>query len=795
MNKPLYIKINAIYRKLRTSEQEETTFYLHAPVGTGKTMAVQYYYRNREKETLWLSGRRYYLPEKPSAEELQQAGTKIIVIDDLSWITDDDSIRYILDLIHHPEFHVVLIGRSRVPGWLMREQMEEALQQADIRDLMMEPEHVEAYLKERKIKADDHVIARIHRDTQGYPLALAILTIHLEKGTPYSPELLEQTRQELFDYFDYAFFDQWRKEEQELLLSVAGFDSFDLEFARMLTYHTDVMKLLDYAYSVGDFLQRDGDDRFVLHPLLKEYLLWKRKRVWSGERCSQLHERASVYYELKGDIIAALMECQEINNQERVIDLLEKNALQQTGTGHYLDTSRFYSGLTEQTLLNHPILMAGEAMRCSMLQETDRSEVWYQKLKDFAADPWNGNQARMEARNRIAYLDLMLPHRKNDSVLAAMKRVSQQRLDHTIEVPELSVSDGFPSILNGGRDFTPWCSRDVELTRLLRKPLEDVLGVHGAGVAETALAESVFEKADQDDYEVITLLNVAYRKAETRGTADTCFAVLGAIVRCYILHGQMERAEDRLAAFKMRQAGKLSGELTANLHALEAWMSLLRCDQVAVRAWFDSQLSEVMDFRITNRYQYLIKLRCYIAMEKYDAAQILLACMKRMFTDYERPYMKLELELLQAILSQRQKLKGWQKQFERVYREAGKCHFVWLIAQEGIAVLPLLQSWEAGHPEAEADEYHQLVKARIETMVFQYPAYLTAEAVLSEPLTETEQRILQLNSCGKTLPEILELCKISKRTLRFHNGNIYRKLGVKNKGDSILAAKQLGLLT
>ena len=79
-------------------------------------------------------------------------------------------------------------------------------------------------------------------------------------------------------------------------------------------------------------------------------------------------------------------------------------------------------------------------------------------------------------------------------------------------------------------------------------------------------------------------------------------------------------------------------------------------------------------------------------------------------------------------------------------------------------------------------------------MAFQYPDYLVKENVLAEPLSEAEKRVLRLHNSGMNTEQILEMCSFTRSTLKFHNRNIYRKLGVKNKTDALLAAKQLGIV-
>ena len=64
---------------------------------------------------------------------------------------------------------------------------------------------------------------------------------------------------------------------------------------------------------------------------------------------------------------------------------------------------------------------------------------------------------------------------------------------------------------------------------------------------------------------------------------------------------------------------------------------------------------------------------------------------------------------------------------------------------------------------------------------------------LKEPLTKTERRVLHLLCEGLNADEICEIMEISYSGIKFHNKNIYRKLGVTNRNEAVRKAFLLGL--
>jgi len=71
----------------------------------------------------------------------------------------------------------------------------------------------------------------------------------------------------------------------------------------------------------------------------------------------------------------------------------------------------------------------------------------------------------------------------------------------------------------------------------------------------------------------------------------------------------------------------------------------------------------------------------------------------------------------------------------------------------------------------------------------------TADAILSSGLSNREIDVLKLLEMPLTNKEIAQRLFISSETVKKHNFNIYRKLGVNDRRQAVAAAKKLGLLS
>ena len=438
------------------------------------------------------------------------------------------------------------------------------------------------------------------------------------------------------------------------------------------------------------------------------------------------------------------------------------------------------------------MLMAGMSMLYSMLLDDEKSEYWYEKLKAFAADAKGG--VRREAKSRLAYLDIGLPHRGSRDVLQVMKTIPALLFDQGNHLPEFSVTSNLPSTMNGGKDFCHWSPDDTALANTVGSLVERVLGRYGKGLVKAALGESYYEKG-KDNYQVMTLLTRAQMETEQGGTMEIAFATVGIRVRLTLLQGDLQAAQELLSSFERAAKQQHATQLLPNIQALRCRLALYEGDMAGAEQWIKTAPDEDIEFCSLERYRYLTKVRCYLAKGEYIKAQALLEKLRYYAEQTNRPYIRMETGLLSAVTKERAG-GPWQEELGAVLREAEHYRFLRLITEEGAAVWPLLQKEKKALLEAgnlDMDWLGRLLR-EAEEMARRYPLYLKKQTATTADFHPTALTILRLQADGLSVNQIAQKLNMKPFSVSYHIQENYRKLKVSRKADALLAARSLGII-
>ena len=758
--------------------------FFSAPCGFGKTAVAEALLSGREVLRLSADSADFSLP---SAE----ADWQILLLDDLQDMQEEQDWNALCELIRTcPERRFVLLSRGAPPGCLMAFQYTGLMTVLEADDLLFDADDVRRLLRLYGVEAADSEIDGILKESVGYPLGVAITARCMSPGKPWTPELVARVFREVFLYFETAIYRRFDLPVRRFLLELAPFESFDLEMARMVSGDPRAGNLLDWLLRYTTMFRCDDRQHYHFWSGFREFLLWEMEREYTEEKRRALLSRGGLYYELKEDYAHALECYTSGGDHSKVSELLVRNAELHPGMGHYAEMEKYYRSLPEAEILASPSLMQGVSMLCALAMDYAGSERWYGELQKFAERCGRQDAAGKQARSRLAWLDISLPQRGVNGLTETIPAVFRLLMNKEVTLPSFSVTSALPSIMNGGKDFSPWSKKDDLLYKTLRIPVEAVLGRDGVGLADCAIAESKFEKGEDVAGRMLSLLP-QLNEVRNRGAPDMEFAISGLLARSQLVSGQPADARRTIEVLRECFAERGLTRFLPNMDAMLCRIDMHTGDLDAADAWYREKAPrEPTHLNVMRRYQYLTQAMVELEDGRPDAAQLTLAPLEPYVQNCARIIDGIHLNVLTAIALHRKKDEGWRERLTAALDAAAEYRFIRTVSVYGTAVLPLLEALDWDGNKA----WRKRLMAAVRTQAAFYPHFLEPRLAPGEELTPTELQILHLLCADKSNAEIAQIMDVKLPTVKTHVSHILEKLDVKRRAEAKTAAKKLHLV-
>ena len=758
--------------------------FFSAPCGFGKTVLADALLRGRNVLRQSAADPDCAIP--PSAQDWD-----ILLIDDLQLMQEEVGQQALCELIRSsPERHFVLLSRGVPPGCLTAFQYTGLMTVLEADDLLFDADDVRRLLRLYGVEAADSEIDGILKESVGYPLGVAITARCMSPGKPWTPGLVARVFREVFLYFETAIYRRFDLPVRRFLLELAPFESFDLEMARMVSGDPRAGERLDWLLRYTTMLRYDDCQRFHFWSGFRAFLLWEMEREYTEEKRRALLSRGGLYYELKEDFSSALDCYTRGGDHAKVSELLIRNAELHPGMGHYAEMEQYYRALPEAEILASPSLMQGMSMLCALSADYDGSEHWYGCLKRFVERCGKEDAAGRQARGRLAWLDISLPQRGVKRLTDTIPAVFQLLTNKELSLPSFSVTSALPSIMNGGKDFSPWSKKDDLLYHTMRIPVEAVLGRDGVGLADCAIAESKFEKGEDISPRMLPLVQ---RMNDIRrgGTPDMEFAVSGLLARSQLASGQPADARRTIEVLRECFAERGLTRFLPNMDAMLCRIALHTGDLDEADVWYRVKAPrEPMHINILKRYQYFTQAMVELANGKPDSALLTLTPMEPYCTACMRYIDTIHLKMLTAIALYQKRDEAWREPLTAALALAEEYRFIRTVSVYGTAVLPLLEALDWDGNKA----WRKRLMAAVRTQAAFYPHFLEPRLAPGEELTPTELQILHLLCADKSNAEIAQIMDVKLPTVKTHVSHILDKLDVKRRAEAKTAAKKLHLV-
>lgn len=782
-----YIHVKpAIEVQFQKCMERGRVLFFSAPCGFGKTVTAEKLIRQTGEKYRSVSGDRV-----PFEQLIEDPNWKILFVDDLQMMQEKKDLQALCSLIReNPDRRFILASRGLPPGCLMAFQYTGLMSVLHADVLLFDREDIRKLFQEWEVPVTDSELSGVTKESIGHPLGVVITIRHMAEGQTFGPELVAGAFREVFRYFETAIYKRFDLNIRRFLLELAPFEQFDLDMARIVSGDPRVGEMLDWLQRNTTMLRYDETQRFHFWPQFRAFLMWEMDREYPEEKKKTLYSRGGMYYELKEDFVHA-MDCYiRGGDHSKVSELLIRSAELHPGMGHYYEMEKYYHSLPEKEILASPALMQAMSMLCAMEMDYEKSEQWYEALKQFAEQCDRMDAGGRQARSRLAWLDISLPQREVSGLTDTIPAVFRLLRGKEITLPPFSVTSTLPSIMNGGKDFSDWSKKDDMLYQVLRIPVEAVLGKDGVGLADCAIAESKFEKGEDITHRMLSLVQRA-GEIQRNGTPDIEFAVTGLLIRSQMASGRSDDAVRTMEQLRTRFAENGLDRFLPNMDAMRCRMDLYVGDLDRADDWYREKAPrDLMKLNVMKRYQYLTQAMVELAAGKNQDVLLTLSSLELYCRTCRRHLDSIHLLIIRAIACWREKDKTWKTYLDEALDIAEEYQFIRPVSGYGAAVLPLLEECSRD----DQNKWYLRLMAAVREQAAYYPAFLQPRTAPGESLTATELQILQLICADKSNAEIGKIMDIKLPTVKTHVSHILDKLGVSRRSEAKTAAKKRWLI-
>ena len=774
-------------RKLRDAAVRNNSIYLYGATGYGKTSIAASVFD--PACALWIDC------DDAADNILRQltacSPSRYTVLDDLHCVEDTALQRKIVQLIGRGGCPMVLIGRAPLPAWLSGLELQSGLTVIPEDDLWVTDGELTELCASLGLRLPPQRIRELLDINEGNIMALGLFLRRIQQGTADGKPLEADMRKDFKAYLDEEVVSHWSRDIQDFLTQVCVVDSFTLPMAEYITGNDGCALLLSRAEKVGNILScTNGVWR--MRQVLLETMRERALRTLGRKGYNRLLSRAGEFLEQDGHTVRALAIYRQCSQEDRIHNILVQEARKHPGVGNYWALRQYYQALPPAEIEKEPTLMAAESVLYSVLMNTEKSEYWYSRLKQYAGSA--KGTARNEAVGEIAYLDVVLPHRGSGNMVSILKSIPGLMRSSGDVLRPVSLTNNQPSLMNGGKDFCEWSKTDIFLANTLGPIVEKILGKTGVGLVQTALGESAYEKGE-DRFRVLAYLTQGQNQSENNGIAEMTWVAIALQAKLALCAGDMEYAQKLAEGMLQGLDPEHQPQLYEAVTAFSCWLRLYRNETGTIRRWLETAPDETVEFCTLNRYFYMVKIYCYAALGKHTEALGLVSRMMAYAAYAQRTYIRLECGLLQAIVLRRMG-DTWKEGFLQTLSAISQYHFVPIVSEKGAAVLPLLTEAKTAFCQRcpGAAGWFSQVLDKTTHMARLYPNYLKGTGIDISAFSDTALEVLRLQAAGYTTKEIAQQLHITQRTVKYHAGENYRKLDARNLVDAVQIAQSLHIL-
>lgn len=774
-------------------------------------------------------------------ELAQLPGQYTLVLEDYHAITSPqvhETVTFLLD--HLPAtLHLVLMTRREPPLPLARLRTRNELCELGASDLRFSREETQAFLQQAlRLSLSEEGLARLEQRTEGWIAGLHLMALALQgRSEPQEVEEFLTTftgeHRYILEYLADEVLATQPEPLQTFLLQTSFLNRLTGPLCDAVTSRNDSTFVLEQLERANLFLiplsSTDGQQWYRYHLLFADAMRRYARQRLSQDSVLTLYEKASLWAEtrgLLGEAVEAALAARQFGRAATLIEqLLESRDLNELYT-----LRRWVEQLPSDVLYRHPALCFNYAMvllftsdryapaTAALLEPSLRAaeESWRLEKNDPRLGQllslrgvvafWQGDFFRSFDYVRQS-LELLAEHdvywRGISLTQLGLEELLAGRINSasSVIIEARALSEAAQNIHTKLAatlllaEISTWQGEFDQAGQYYQQVLAEAIGGEGMlddqgqallGLGAIALERNDLEAAEQH-------ASRALKIGQQRSHEGLQLQATLTLARVRQVRGQTAQAQEQLQTLVTRLRHPSS---VREIQAAQAWLALAVGDLAAVQQW-QAAIAEQNDRvpLIQQEREALIFARLYLAQNDGQATLEQLAGWRADARAQGRLRSEIEILSLQALAHFAQgELAQAEQAMTRALIMAQPRGFCRIFLDEGEQMAALLQAVIPRLARRSLAAYAASLLRAFAPVPSTSPAAPAAPALLFEPLSLQEQRVLRLLVAGLSNPEIARELVVSRNTVKTHVKNIYRKLNVTKREEAGEAARELNLL-
>lgn len=786
INIPIEIT-NSLRKKFAEKWESHPVIVFAASCGSGKTTAARALLKGKSI---------YYIDAYAGFEARELVGARncdCLVVDNAQELDDDYLVKCIRSLVDScPNLHLLVMTRGAVPAWVVSYRIRglaAIFGEDDFRlDAMTAKHLVEDY--GANIETSD--LKRLLENTDGYALAIAIAARKIAEGKQYDKDFGAQTADEVHDFFITEMFGRLDMPTRQLLVKLSLFESFTFKLACAITDDERASTRLERLRKTNSAFEGDPECKgaYRMKGMWRRALRGEADKRLTSEEIAHIYETAGEFYAKHGEVARALSCYEKAGRTDMIRQQLIDNTRHLVSLGSYRSAEPYYLQITEDEVLSSPLLTYGMSLLCSLQMRPLEGERWREALFDYASNKDMPQEKRKDALVRYEYLRLLLPQYKTGDFLEALLKVCHVLDETGLEAPMCSITSGAPGFLGGTHDFSALLHAQGGDLSAYEEEFARVFGAEGRFFARFAGIEYAFARGELKKSQLHELSR-ALPGVRRERLYDMEFAISALIARGELSFGKPEAALEVIDG--MLETFAKSDETAAQLErtrTLRCRVALYTSNEAVVSDWLANDAAPLFAPPQPERsYLYMTQALAYVARGEYRKALYAIDAVEGSYMSDERVLNRIFVKAVTAIC-QYQLGAEWHDVLQEAIDIADEYGFIMVLAQFGSAMQIMLDGFEY----RASGEFSQKLAAFSTGEAYTFPNFFKKAMVLENPLTQTEQQVLELLCDDMSNADIGKAMGIKVPTVKTHVSHIFAKLGCKRRSDARSIALGLGLV-